>query len=204
MRYWTNNVAQPCQCFGLSWIGLIGGSCWHRRCWVHMDCIISTCADDFLIRPTLHLSGRSSAMASLTLDGLQSLLRSVGVSEPIPESVRHCSLNDLNEVYAAYLGRFVEEHTGGSPGTARACIQWPNELGDMVAILPRLRASGVNSKILAADLAHKARCFENSSPGLTYYSSHRHNCLRSRLKTNTISASCSWKTRCGVCLFLLS
>ena len=94
-------------------------------------------------------------MSTLTKQGLESLLKSVGVERPLPNRVGVDVLSDLFNVYSSYLADFLVRETGSEADVALRCLQWPSEFGDIVAVLPRLRLPDRDPKQLASDLAAK-------------------------------------------------
>lgn len=96
-------------------------------------------------------------MGTLTKEGLRSVLAGFGVEEPLTDHSGLDVLNDLLDVYRAYLADFIVRETQCHHETALRCLQWPSELGDLVAVIPRLRLQSVDAAELAAELAAKVR-----------------------------------------------
>src|SRR2546423_2674349 len=91
-------------------------------------------------------------MATLSSDGLQALLRRVGVERPIPSFPLADIQNSPMGIYLSYLAEILVQLTGCVPQVAYESIQWPNDLGDLVVVVPRLRLKDVNPNDLAVEL----------------------------------------------------
>jgi arginyl-tRNA synthetase len=89
-------------------------------------------------------------MATLSSDGLQALLGRVGVESPIPSFPLADIHNNLS-----YLAEILVQLTECAPQVAYDSIQWPNDMGDLVVVLPRLRLKGVKPNDLAVELTQK-------------------------------------------------
>ncbi|ETN39343.1 uncharacterized protein HMPREF1541_05566 [Cyphellophora europaea CBS 101466] len=102
-------------------------------------------------------------MSTLTTKGLQKLLGSNGVSDPIPVF----PLADINSspigIYVAYLAQAIVRATSCEPHVAFDAIQWPNEpgMGDLVIILPRLRLQNADPDAIAQQVGDQ---IEHLSP----------------------------------------
>jgi arginyl-tRNA synthetase len=94
-------------------------------------------------------------MATLSSDGLQALLRGVGVESPIPSFPLADIKNSPMGIYLSYLAEILVQLTECVPQVAYQSIQWPNDLGDLVVVLPRLRLKDIDPKELAVELKKK-------------------------------------------------
>jgi hypothetical protein len=94
-------------------------------------------------------------MATTTPDGLQALLAAVGVEDPIPSFPLADTQNNPLGIYLSYLADTLVELAECEPQVAYESIQWPNELGDLAVVLPRLRLQDVKLEELAADLTQR-------------------------------------------------
>lgn len=94
-------------------------------------------------------------MATLSSDGLQALLGGVGVESPIPSFPLADIQNSPMGIYLSYLAEILVQLTKCVPQVAYDSIQWPNDLGDLVVVLPRLRVKDVNPNDLAVELTQK-------------------------------------------------
>jgi arginyl-tRNA synthetase len=91
-------------------------------------------------------------MGTLSSDGLQAVLQGVGIETPVPLFPPADTQNYPMAIYLSYLAEILVQLTGCAPQVAYESIQWPNELGDLVVVLPRLRVKDVNPNALAVDL----------------------------------------------------
>jgi len=94
-------------------------------------------------------------MATTTPDGLQALLTAVGVEDPIPSFPLADTQNNPLGIYLSYLAESLVKLTECEPQVAYDSIHWPNELGDLAVVLPRLRLQDVKLEELAADLIQR-------------------------------------------------
>lgn len=92
-------------------------------------------------------------MASLSLDGLQKLLEDVGETGPLPLYDWADVQNSAMDIFVSYLTEYIVQKTGCEGQVAHESIQWPNELGDLVIVIPRLRLTNSEPRALAAKLA---------------------------------------------------
>jgi arginyl-tRNA synthetase len=91
-------------------------------------------------------------MATLSSDGLLALLVGVGVESPIPPFPLADPQSSPMDVYLSYLAEILVQLTECVPQVAYQSIQWPNDVGDLVIVLPRLRLKGVTPNDLAVEL----------------------------------------------------
>lgn len=96
-------------------------------------------------------------MATLLPEGIQALLAGQGVESPIPNIVGTDVQNNPIDIYLSYLADTLVQLTDCSPEVAYGSIQWPNELGDLVVVLPRLKLQHKNPKALSTELKQKVR-----------------------------------------------
>jgi hypothetical protein len=94
----------------------------------------------------------AAAMATLSSDGLQTLLAEVGVESPVPPFPLADIQNSPMGIYLSYLAEILVQLTECVPQVAYGSIQWPNDLGDLVVVLPRLRLKDVKPNDLAVEL----------------------------------------------------
>lgn len=97
-------------------------------------------------------------MATLLPEGIQALLAGLGVESPIPTIEGTDVQNNPIDIYLSYLADTLVRLTECSPQVAFDSIQWPNDLGDLVVVLPRLRLQAKNPKTLSTELKQKVRC----------------------------------------------
>ena len=98
-------------------------------------------------------------MTSLTLQGLQSLLHTIGVDYSIPPSdfpQANVLINPI-DIYRCYLATFIAKIVGCDAQLAYDALQWTTTLvkGDLVMVVPRLRLKGVQPNQLAIEIASK-------------------------------------------------
>lgn len=98
-------------------------------------------------------------MTTLSSEGLQALLKGVGIETPIPLFPSADTQNSPMAIYLSYLAEILVELTECSRQVAYESIQWPNELGDLVVVLPRLRLKDVSPNVLAVDLKNRVRLY---------------------------------------------
>lgn len=91
-------------------------------------------------------------MATLSSDGLQALLGGVGVESPIPLFPLADLQNSPMDIYLSYLAEILVQLTGCVPQVAYQSIQWPNDVGDLAVVLPRLRLKDFSPNDLAVEL----------------------------------------------------
>ena len=92
-------------------------------------------------------------MASTCVDGLKKLLSQVGEIRPLPLFPSAHVQDDPMDIFVSYLAEYLVEKTSCDKQVAYDSIQWPNEFGDLVVVLPRLRLDDVDPTELAARLA---------------------------------------------------
>jgi arginyl-tRNA synthetase len=111
-----------------------------------------------LILSIVHLflaAATAAAMATLSSDGIQALLGGVGVESPIPSFPLADIRNSPMGIYLSYLAEILVQLTECVPQVAYDSIQWPNDMGDLVVVVPRLRFKDVNPNDLAVELWQK-------------------------------------------------
>jgi arginyl-tRNA synthetase len=91
-------------------------------------------------------------MATLSTDGLQALLDSVGAESPIPSFSSADIQNSPIDIYLSYLAKIIAQLTECEPQVAYESILWPDDFCDLVVVVPRHRMKDVNSKELAVEL----------------------------------------------------
>lgn len=91
-------------------------------------------------------------MATRSFDGLQGLLESIGVEETIPSFPLADILQSPMDIYLSFLANALVQLTGCDPLHAWDAIQWPNDFGDFVVVIPRLRLKDINNEDLASEL----------------------------------------------------
>lgn len=96
----------------------------------------------------------TSAMSTLTTDGLQTLLQTNGVEQALPDFPEAEPLASPLGVYVSFLAHSIVQATSCEPHVAYEAIQWTNEpgMGDLVVILPRLRIQGADPESIAEQL----------------------------------------------------
>jgi arginyl-tRNA synthetase len=94
----------------------------------------------------------AATMATISSGGLQALLRRVGIKTPVPLFPSADTQNSPMAIYLSYLAEILVQLTGCAPQVAYESIQWPNELGDLVVVIPRLGIKDVSPNVLAVDL----------------------------------------------------
>jgi arginyl-tRNA synthetase len=94
-------------------------------------------------------------MATLSSDGLQALLEEVGVESPVQSFPLADIQNSLMGIYLSYLAEILVQLTECVPQVAYESIQWPNDVGDLVVVLPRLRRKDVKPNDLGVELQKK-------------------------------------------------
>jgi arginyl-tRNA synthetase len=102
-------------------------------------------------------------MATLSSDGLQALLEGIGVERPIPSFPQADVQNSPMDIYKSYLAEILVQLTECDAQVAYESIQLPNDFGDLVVVLPRLRIKDVIPNDLGIDLKQRvgwhALCF---------------------------------------------
>jgi arginyl-tRNA synthetase len=94
-------------------------------------------------------------MATLSSDGLQALLEGIGIERPIPSFPQADVQNSPMDIYKSYLADILVQLTECEPQVAYESIQLPNDFGDLVVVLPRLRLKDVKPKDLAIELKQR-------------------------------------------------
>ena len=91
-------------------------------------------------------------MATLSPEGLQTLLKSIGVEVPVTSFPLADIQNSPLDIYLSCLSDTLVKLTGCEPQHAYDAIQWPNDFGDLVVVTPRLRLKDVQAEELASEL----------------------------------------------------
>ena len=94
-------------------------------------------------------------MATLSSDGLQALLERVGAESPMPSFPLAHTQNSPIDIYLSYLAELLVQLTKCEPQVAYDSIHWPNDMGDLVVVLPRLRLKDADPNDLAVELSQK-------------------------------------------------
>jgi arginyl-tRNA synthetase len=102
-------------------------------------------------------------MATLSSQGVQALLTEVGVESQIPSFEFTDIQNSPMSIYLSYVADILVQLTECTPQVAFESIQWPNELGDLVIVSPRLRLKDVDASELAVDLKKRVGYHAHSS-----------------------------------------
>jgi hypothetical protein len=96
-------------------------------------------------------------MSTLSAEGLEAVLGSIGVESAIPLFPDADLQRDPMSIFVSYLAETLAQLTHTDPDLAFGAIQWPNDEGDLVIVLPKLRLKNVNAKVFASELMHKVR-----------------------------------------------
>lgn len=91
-------------------------------------------------------------MATLSIEGLQALFKSIDPNEDLQQSALADVQNSPMDIYLSYLANKLVTLTGCDPQHAYDAIQWPNDMGDLVVVIPRLRLKDIAPVDLALDL----------------------------------------------------
>lgn len=94
-------------------------------------------------------------MATLTDDGLSAMLEALNVEATSPLFPSADSKNNPMDIYLTRLADILVQLTNCDPQVALDSIQWPNEIWDLVVVLPRLRIQDIDSKDPAAELKQR-------------------------------------------------
>jgi arginyl-tRNA synthetase len=97
-------------------------------------------------------------MGTLSINGLQALLGGVGAESPIPSFPSADIQNSPIDIYVSYLAKIIVQLTECEPQVAYDSILWPDDLSDLVVVVPRLRLKDVNPHELAVELNRKVGC----------------------------------------------
>jgi arginyl-tRNA synthetase len=101
---------------------------------------------------------------TLSRDGIEAVLASLGVESPIPQFPSADIQNSPMSIFVSHLAGILTQLTKCEPLVAYEAIQWPNDEGDLVMILPRLRMKDINVKVLASELMHQVSEAEVEAP----------------------------------------
>jgi hypothetical protein len=97
-------------------------------------------------------------MATLTITGLEELLRALGMKVPIPHFAAANVLNKPLDIGRCYFADILSSLVECDLVNAFKSIQWPGGIdsGDLAVILPKL-SHGSDANVLAFDLVQKVR-----------------------------------------------
>ncbi|KAK4945630.1 hypothetical protein LTR10_015249 [Elasticomyces elasticus] len=94
-------------------------------------------------------------MATLTLDGIQALLKHLNLEETIASfAVADIKSNPL-DIYQCRLAEILVRLTNCEEQAAYDSILLPNESGDLTVVVPRLRLQNIKPREVVADLKQK-------------------------------------------------
>lgn len=98
-------------------------------------------------------------MGTLSLQGLESLLQSLGAAVPVPQFPRTNVLANPTDIYRSYVVDAIQKLTGCDEGVAYDAVQWASAAtnADLMLVTARLKLKGVDLKQLAQDLVSKVR-----------------------------------------------
>lgn len=96
-------------------------------------------------------------MSTLSTEGLEAVLESTGVEGAVPIFAGADLKRDPMSIFVSYLAATLAQLTRSEPDLAFGAIQWPNDEGDLVIVLPKLRLKNVNGEVLASELMPKVR-----------------------------------------------
>jgi hypothetical protein len=82
--------------------------------------------------------------STITQDGIQALLRSAGVEGDIPPFPLADIETHPTSIYQSFLAGTLIKLASCEPEAAWDAIQWPNDLGDLTVIIPRLKLKRVD------------------------------------------------------------
>ncbi|KAK7894423.1 hypothetical protein LTR67_006184 [Exophiala xenobiotica] len=94
-------------------------------------------------------------MATLTDDGVSAMLEALRVEATSPLFPSADIKNNPMDIYLTCLAETLVQLTNCDPQVALDSIQWPNDIWDLVVVLPRLRIQDVDSKDPAAELKQR-------------------------------------------------
>ncbi|KAI1611969.1 arginyl-tRNA synthetase [Exophiala viscosa] len=94
-------------------------------------------------------------MSTLTLDGVQGLLKALTLEEEVSSVGVADIQNNPLDIYQARLAEILVQLTGCEPQSAYDSMLLPNDLGDLTVVLPRLRLQDINQEELATNLGEK-------------------------------------------------
>jgi hypothetical protein len=105
----------------------------------------------------------TAAMATRSPEGLQALLKKVGVDGAVPQYAFADVRNSPMDLYRAYLAETLARLTACGPQVAYDSIQWPGDQADLMVVLPRLRLPNTDWNELAGQLMQQVCCYLRSS-----------------------------------------
>ncbi|KAM5458209.1 putative arginine--tRNA ligase [Microsporum audouinii] len=96
-------------------------------------------------------------MGTLSLQGLEALLQSLGAAVPVPQFPRTNVLANPTDIYRSYVVDAIQRLTGCDEGVAYDAVQWASAAtnADLMLVTARLKLKGVDLKQLAQDLVSK-------------------------------------------------
>ncbi|KAK2873796.1 hypothetical protein FQN49_002059 [Arthroderma sp. PD_2] len=96
-------------------------------------------------------------MASLSLQGLESLLQELGVEIPIPQFTRANVVSSPVDIYRSYVADTIHKLAGCDKEVAYDAVQWASAAtnADLMLVTARLKLKGINPDQLAQDLVSK-------------------------------------------------
>lgn len=96
-------------------------------------------------------------MSTLSAEGLEAVLGSIGVESAVPIFAGADLQRDPMSIFVSSLAQTLAQLTECGPDLAFGAIQWPSDEGDLVIVLPKLRLRNTNAKVFASELMHKVR-----------------------------------------------
>jgi hypothetical protein len=102
--------------------------------------------------PNLNAAG---TMATLADDGVSAMLEALKVEGTSPLFPSADIKNNPMDIYLTCLAETLVQLTNCDPQVALDSIQWPNDIWDLVVVLPRLRIQDGDSKDPAAELKQR-------------------------------------------------
>jgi arginyl-tRNA synthetase len=98
---------------------------------------------------------------TLSIEGLNANLKSLGVDEPIPELPEASLLFSIVDLYRCYISKLLSQLSGVAPQVIFSALDRTASIdkGDLVLAIPRLRIKGANPSALGAEWASKVNPF---------------------------------------------
>jgi hypothetical protein len=104
-------------------------------------------------------------MATLSIDGLETLLRSLDLETPIPRFPECDVLTNPLDIFRAYLTEALSKLLDCESSTILSAINLPQGmLGDLEVIVPRLKIKGQKPNELAFELCRKVCIHPRKQP----------------------------------------
>lgn len=102
---------------------------------------------------------------TLTLEGLQAKLKSLGLESFVPKYANSQVLQNPIDIYRSYLADILTPLIGVGSQLIYDSLQWTNSLnhGDLVLVVPKLRLKGVKPADYALNLESKVCACVHSS-----------------------------------------